>query len=108
MRSEWSDRRTFQRAAGCRYRLRAGSKKLENVEGVLFTVAAEFHLEAEVCVAVKPTALVDVLGPHSDEPVLAVAHVGAELHNHVSELVQVGPRAEVLDGFVLKLTDLLW
>ena len=78
------------------------SQQLEDVEGVLFTVAFELHLESEVGIAVEPAALVYVLRSHRHEPVLAVAHVRAKLHDHVCELVEVGPRPEVLHCLVLE------
>ena len=63
------------------------SEQLEDVEGVFFAVALEFHLEAEVGIAVQPASLVDILWPHRNEPVLAVAHVRAKLHDHVGKLI---------------------
>ena len=56
----------------------------------------------------QPATLVDILGPHSYEPVLAVAHIRTKLHDHVRELVQVRACTKVLHGFVLELADLLW
>lgn len=56
----------------------------------------------------QPATLVDILGPHSYEPVLAVAHIRTKLHDHVGELVKVGSCAEVLQGLVLEQADLFW
>ena len=78
------------------------SKQLEDVEGVLFTIALELHLESEVCITMEPATLVNILRSYRHKPVLAVAHVRAKLHDHVRELVEVGPRPEVLHCFVLE------
>ena len=84
------------------------SEQLEDVEGVFFAVALEFHLEAEVGIAVQPASLVDILWPHRNEPVLTVAHVRAKLHDHVRKLVEIGTGAEVLHRFILEYADFLW
>lgn len=55
----------------------------------------------------KPTSLVDIFRADCDEPVLSVAHVGTKFHDHVGELIKVRAGAEVLDGLVFKLGDLL-
>lgn len=56
----------------------------------------------------QPATLVDVLGPHSHEPVLPVPQVRTELHNHVCELIEVWPIAEILDRLVFEHADLVW
>ena len=78
------------------------SQQLEDVEGVLFTIAFELHLESEVGITVEPATLVYVLRSHRHEPVLAMAHVRAKLHDHVRELVKIGPRPKVLHRLVFE------
>ena len=55
----------------------------------------------------QPSSLVDVLRSDRDKPMLAVPQVRAKLHDHIRKLVQVWPRAEVLNCFVLEHADLL-
>ena len=56
----------------------------------------------------EPATLVDIFWSDRDEPVLAMSQVGTKLHDHVGELIQVGPCPEVLDCFVFKHADFLW
>ena len=80
----------------------AFSKKLKDIKGVFLAVAPELHFESEVGVTMQPSSLVNVLWPHSHEPVLAVPQIRAKLHDHVCKLVKVGPRAEVRHCSILK------
>ena len=61
--------------------------KLEHVQLILFRIANEFHFEREFGVSVQKPTLLNILGPHSDKPVLTVAHPSAKVHHRQGKLV---------------------
>ena len=63
------------------------SKKLEDIERILFTVSFKLHFESKVGISMQPASLIDILGSYSDKPMLSMSQIRAKLHNHVSELV---------------------
>ena len=83
------------------------SEQFEDVEGVFFCVANEFHFESVVGVSVQPASLVNIFRSYCYKPVLAMPQVRAKLHDHVGKLVEVRPRTEVLHSFVFEHTDFL-
>ena len=56
----------------------------------------------------QPASLVDILWPYCHEPVLAVAHIRAKLHDHIRKLVEIRTCSEVLNCFILENTDFFW
>ena len=89
-------------AIDANYFRRVVSEKLKYVERIVFWTALEFHFESIVSVSMQPAALVDIFRANCDEPVLTVAQIRAKLHDHVRELVQVGPGAEIRNCFVFE------
>ena len=50
----------------------------------------------------KPSTLVDIFRSNSYEPMLTMTQIGAKLHDHVRELIQVGPCSEILNCLVFE------
>ena len=50
----------------------------------------------------QPASLVYILWANRHEPVLTVAKIRAKFHYHISELVQIRPRPEILYRFVFE------
>ena len=51
------------------------SQEFENIEGVLLSIALEFHFQPEIRVSMQPSSLVYIFWSDSDEPVLAMAQI---------------------------------
>ena len=51
------------------------SQEFENIEGVLLSIALEFHFQPEIRVSMQPSSLVNIFWSDSDEPVLAMAQI---------------------------------